>query len=236
MRKFLILVTFFLVIIGKPAYGGLADQFPGVGCGVPNDTKGANKCCVPVSPGCSFGILDSLQIVPGIGGLIKNAKEQCQNIVEFQNKYPGLKCLYGEESVDSSGNCNCILQDATSSAIPEIREMCKKYLGMSNPKEFEACDRCATSGFWTGIGCIPLSLGGFTEYIFTLGIGLGGIIALLCIIYSAFQMQASRGNPEKIKKAQELLTSCIMGLMLIIFSVFILRLISVDILRIPFIK
>ena len=38
---------------------------------------------------------------------------------------------------------------------------------------------------------------------------------------------------EKIKKAQDLLTSCIMGLMLIIFAVFILRLVGVNILRIP---
>ena len=36
-----------------------------------------------------------------------------------------------------------------------------------------------------------------------------------------------------LKKAQELITSCIMGLMLIIFSIFILRLIGVDILKIP---
>jgi len=66
-----------------------------------------------------------------------------------------------------------------------------------------------------------------------MGIGLAGLIALLCIIYAAFMIQISSGNPERIKKAQELLTSCIMGLMLIIFSVFILRLIGVDILKIP---
>ena len=71
------------------------------------------------------------------------------------------------------------------------------------------------------------------ETIFGLGIGLAGMVSLLCIIYAAFTMQSSQGNPEKIKKAQELLTSCIMGLILIIFSVFILRLIGVSILRIP---
>jgi len=46
-------------------------------------------------------------------------------------------------------------------------------------------------------------------------------------------MQSSQGNPEKLKKAQEMITSCIMGLMLIIFSVFILKLIGVNILKIP---
>ena len=208
-------------------------QIPGVGCGVPNDTTGADKCCTTVSPNCSFGLLDYLQVIPGIGGFITGAKDRCQRLAEFQEKFGNVKCLYGEETTDNSGNCKCTLKDATSSAIPEIREMCKKYLGTSNPEEFEACDRCAATGFYTGIGCIPLTLEGFIGYVFTFGIGLGGIIALLCIIYSAFVMQTSSGNPERIKKAQENLTSCIMGLMLIIFAVFILRLIGLDILKIP---
>jgi len=46
-------------------------------------------------------------------------------------------------------------------------------------------------------------------------------------------MQSSQGNPEKLKKSQDMITSCIMGLMLIIFSIFILKLIGVDILKIP---
>ena len=65
------------------------------------------------------------------------------------------------------------------------------------------------------------------------GVGLGGGISLLCIMFSAFQMQTSAGNAEKLKKAQELLTNCIIGLMVIIFSVLILKIIGVDILRIP---
>jgi hypothetical protein len=66
-----------------------------------------------------------------------------------------------------------------------------------------------------------------------MGIGLAGGVAMLCIMYSAFRMQTSQGNPEAIKKAQETLTSCITGLVLIIFSVLILRIIAQDILRIP---
>jgi hypothetical protein len=56
---------------------------------------------------------------------------------------------------------------------------------------------------------------------------------MLGIIFSAFQIQISQGNPEKIKKAREMLTSFVIGLLVIIFSVFILRLIGVDLLRIP---
>ena len=57
----------------------------------------------------------------------------------------------------------------------------------------------------------------------------------IMFIVGAFNYLTSFGNAERIKKAQEMLTSCIIGLMLIIFSVFILRLIGVNILKIPFI-
>lgn len=240
MRNFLILIgLLFLILfinINRPAYALLyIEKVPGVGCGVPDDTKGANLCCTPVSIDCSFGLFDYMQVLPGIGGWISDTKDRCQSIVDFQAKYPGIKCLYGNEIHNNSGNCSCTLKNTSITPVPEIRELCKRYLGLSNPKEFAACDRCARSGFWTGIGCIPLSLEGFVNYIFTFGIGLGGIVALLCMIYAAFMIQSSSGNPERIKKAQELLTSCVMGLMLIIFSIFILRVIGVDILRIPFI-
>jgi len=44
---------------------------------------------------------------------------------------------------------------------------------------------------------------------------------------------SSYGTPEKIQAAKELLTASFGGLLLIIFSVYILQLIGVSILRIP---
>lgn len=102
--------------------------------------------------------------------------------------------------------------------------------------EQASCLSCITDkkGIWTALGCIESDITKFIgNAILYWGIGLGGGFALLCIIYAAFMMQSSQGNPEKLKKAQEMITSCIMGLMLIIFSVFILKLIGVNILKIP---
>jgi len=112
--------------------------------------------------------------------------------------------------------------------------MCEKYLS-ANLAEATSCVRCASgNGMWTGMGCLPLDLNTLIgSFVLSTGIGIGGIFALLCIIYSAFMMQSSQGNPEKLKKAQEMITSCIMGLMLIIFSVLIMKIIGVNILRIP---
>jgi hypothetical protein len=85
----------------------------------------------------------------------------------------------------------------------------------------------------TAIGCIPLDETGLAGFILRWAIGIGGGIAFLFIVLAGFQILTSQGNPERLKAGQELLTSAIMGLILLIFSIFVLRVIGVDILAIP---
>ncbi len=118
--------------------------------------------------------------------------------------------------------------------IPNFKDkkMCLDFI--FDNKDQSKCLECQEGSIFTAFGCVPYTKAGFIkDFIFTRLIGLGGLVALTCIIYSAFVLQISQGNPEKIKKTQELITSCISGLMLIIFSVFILKLIGIDILKIP---
>ena len=68
--------------------------------------------------------------------------------------------------------------------------------------------------------------------IIPIAIAIGGVIAFLLIVFGGFQIILSAGNPDKVKAGQEIITSAIAGLLLIIFSVFILRLIGYDILGI----
>jgi len=106
----------------------------------------------------------------------------------------------------------------------------------SNDEQNKCFNSCMKDGqgIWTALGCFSSDFSVLIrDKIFGLGISFAGMISFLCIIYAAFQIQSSQGNAEKIKKAQELLTSCIMGLIVIIFSVFILKVIGVNILRIP---
>lgn len=63
--------------------------------------------------------------------------------------------------------------------------------------------------------------------------GVGGTVAFILIIAGAFQIILSAGSPDRVKAGKEMITSAIAGLLLIIFSVFILRLIGYDILKIP---
>jgi hypothetical protein len=140
-------------------------------------------------------------------------------------------CFEGIPSTDfyNDPSCICLPQEN------QTEKLCQSYLA-HNQKEYDLCVQCAKNkqGIWTAIGCVDGDLNKFiSNFILNIAIGIAGGIALLCILYAAFQIQSSQGNTEKIKKAQELLVSCITGLIMIIFSIFILKLIGVNILRIP---
>lgn len=85
----------------------------------------------------------------------------------------------------------------------------------------------------TAIGCIPFGnqnelIGFFLKW----GLGIGGGIAFILLLLGGFQIMTSRGDPNRLKAGQELLTSAIAGLLLLIFSLVILRIIGFDILKI----
>lgn len=96
-------------------------------------------------------------------------------------------------------------------------------------------------GIDTAIGCIPLVSGTsqdpnenlFLGFLLRWAIGIAGGIAFILIIYASFTIMSSSGEPTKLKAGQEMLTSAISGLILLIFSVFILRLIGISILNLP---
>lgn len=85
----------------------------------------------------------------------------------------------------------------------------------------------------TAIGCIPTEPGGFVSFLLKYLIGLGGMVAFFLILAAGFQILTSSGNPEKLEGAKQLLTSAIIGLFFIVFSVVILQIIGVNILGNP---
>ncbi|MFC1647286.1 hypothetical protein ACFL1A_03300 [Patescibacteria group bacterium] len=102
--------------------------------------------------------------------------------------------------------------------------------------EQDICCDTACTEVKSAIGCIPTDIsgqGGMISLLMTFGIGIAGGIALLLILMGGFQIMTSAGNPEQLNAGRELVGSAVTGLLLIVFSVFILRLIGVDILGIP---
>ncbi len=88
----------------------------------------------------------------------------------------------------------------------------------------------------TAIGCINV-LGTKEEFlgqILQWAVGIGGGIAFLLILYAAFTIMTSAGDPTKLKTGQDLLTSAISGLILLVFSIFILKFIGIDILGLDY--
>jgi len=96
-----------------------------------------------------------------------------------------------------------------------------------------SCGKCAKDAVWTAFGCISTDPSGFFGSILKVGIGIGGGIAFLLILFGGFQILTSAGDPEKLQAGREVVTSAITGLLLIIFSIFLLRLIGVNIFGIP---
>lgn len=86
----------------------------------------------------------------------------------------------------------------------------------------------------TAIGCIPVdslqnTLGFALKWIF---LAAGGIIVVM-VIKNGFTLLTSSGNPEKLKEVRESVVAIITGVLLIVFSLTILKVVGADILGLP---
>lgn len=95
---------------------------------------------------------------------------------------------------------------------------------------------CNEKGCSTALGDISTDPAGFVSRLFAILLSLAGGIAIILIILSGYRLMSSGGNPEKVTAARDQLTSAIVGLLFVIFSLSILQIIGVDILRIPGLK
>ncbi len=247
MVKNFFVSLFFLVVFSffvAPNINAQESSFlvPGINCGIAGDIS-TNKCCAPFSWDSIKNLADASPDFGSPWRVLRDlaygaAKEFTKGLTdpidEYQKKIL-VPCEIGTKSTDDPAdiNCRCLMTTTpTPGPIETLNKFCENQTS-SNDKS--NCGSCITGGgVWTGIGCVQGSVSGFVgQTVFGWGIGLAGGFSLLCIIYAAFMMQSSEKKKEKLKKAQEMITSCIMGLMLIIFSVFILKLIGVNILKIP---
>jgi hypothetical protein len=123
------------------------------------------------------------------------------------------------------------LRPAIVHAAPAVVDLANNCSHDSRAGE---CVTCINGGkAWTALGCISSDFSDLTKTLLDFGIGISGGVAFLLILLGGFQIMTSGGNPEQLEAGKELVSSAITGLILIIFSVFILRLIGVDILGIP---
>lgn len=88
----------------------------------------------------------------------------------------------------------------------------------------------------SALGAISTDPQGFILWLFRILLSISGGIALLAIIAAGYRYMTSQGNAEAVKAAQEQITSAIVGLLFLVFSMVMLQVIGVDIIQLPGLK
>lgn len=148
-----------------------------------------------------------------------------------------LSCPKGKEVIFEDNEFKC----CNKAFRDDIKWGCEPLLDNSEGRKCIACvtgkqvgdEKYDSPGSWTAIGCIPTGAGGFVAWILGPMIGIAGGIAFLLILGGGFSILFSQGNPETIAAGKERITAAVLGLLVIIFSVLILKVIGVDILDLP---
>lgn len=165
--------------------------------------------------------------------LTKYDRSRAEN-VQFQN------CLFIDLTagiVDQPMSCDDIQEGSLncskypgrcSSAGGSIVKGCNDPTDPNNPNLPNP-----NPGIPTAIGCIRTNPVELTKSFLKFALGISGGLAFLLMIFGAFQMLTSAGNPETLNAGKERLTSAVIGLLLIIFSVLLLQIIGFDILGLP---
>jgi len=142
-----------------------------------------------------------------------------------------------------NGSCNTNPNSDSEDSLPF--SLCSQLEIGSNA--YNECVKCATTdnsndvekantdqaGVWTAIGCIKREPTSIVQSLVKLGLGIGGGVSLIMTLAGGFLITTSQGDPKRAEQAKEMITSAIVGLLVIIFSVTILQFIGFDILRIP---
>lgn len=118
--------------------------------------------------------------------------------------------------------------------VPDSFSLCAQ----ANPSDLAKCQACSGNDanvrkIWTAFGCIQTDAPGMVKNFLTIGLGLSGGIVLLSILAGALMLATSAGEPKKVQQAQEMISSAVMGLLFVVFSIVILQFVGVSILHIP---
>jgi hypothetical protein len=160
--------------------------------------------------------------------------------IDTKNKCP--VCDKGYQPNYQTGKCSSMSDpNAPPVPFPTIQECaadegcnpgygCSKGLNGDSTPPLSLCKGGACD---TALGPLPTDLPKLLTQIFSIALTIAGVAALGLIIASGYKLMTSQGNPEMIKGIREQLTAAIIGLLFIVFSLVLLQIIGVNILKIP---
>jgi hypothetical protein len=120
-----------------------------------------------------------------------------------------------------ANTCEC-----TSGATPIVTTV-------AEGSSYNPFNGCSSTSINSALGCIPSEMNAFIPWLLTWLFGVAGGIAFLLMAYGFILIATSAGDEKKVQGAKETITSAIIGLVVCVFAIFILRLIAVNILKIP---
>lgn len=83
----------------------------------------------------------------------------------------------------------------------------------------------------TALGCLSIEFVTTVQTIFDWAIGVTGGVIFFVILLATLRIVTSRGDPKAVKAGQELLTSALLGFVLIAFAVVLLNVIGIKVLN-----
>ena len=174
----------------------------------------------------------SFVLITTFSASTKKVQAGCTPVPSNQTTCSGTESTTCMQSLPTPGNIKrwcCDTQISCDEAKGVVQQEIKDKMATSGSSSVFCPDGKSID---TAIGCISVldSPEAFLGDILKWAVGVGGGIAFLLIVYASFMIMTSAGNPERLKAGQELLTSAISGLVLLIFSIFTLKFIGVDIL------
>ncbi len=121
------------------------------------------------------------------------------------------------DTIACLGGSNSTSQNANSDGV-----------GSTN---YDLCCACRVQGgVWTGIGCTDTTPAGLITGLIRIVYGVMGGVALIMLIYAGIMYQT--GNEANVKQARESIIRTITGLIVLTFSILILRIIGINVLDI----
>ncbi|OGM10792.1 hypothetical protein A2Z22_02810 [Candidatus Woesebacteria bacterium RBG_16_34_12] len=242
--------------VGNPCHCTFGQPIPPSGCTVPplpTPICGSNGECLPTQI-CGDGSV--CEISSQCHCNVNQAPGQCggggcpPTHYCYHNPISGQgDCIEDPENChpcndppdQCGGDCNMLQRCVNGSCYFDII-YCDQYNRSGTPAPTYPPVRCdpignpPDSGVETAIGCIPViteTTQPFITWILRWSFGISGGISFILILYAGFQIITSAGNPRKLAASKELITAAIAGLLLLIFSVYVLDLLGVKILQLP---
>lgn len=121
------------------------------------------------------------------------------------------------------------------SILPYLYSLLLSTIPFFSPSALLAFDPTCADGksIDTALGCMKVDPSGFTSQLLGFLAGIAGAISLVIMLIATIQIMSGGDNAESVKKGKELFTGAVTGLLFIIFSVTLLKIIAGDIINLP---